>query len=64
MMIFLTIIAFIAVIKCFADGILCRLFYYLAVIQVIFQLYYFMHMNQKGHKIPWFFCIQPYWWHL
>ncbi|KAA6452245.1 cytochrome c oxidase subunit IVB [Bacillus atrophaeus] len=24
----------------------------LAVIQVIFQLFYFMHMNQKGHEAP------------
>ncbi|MGG0617754.1 cytochrome c oxidase subunit IVB [Bacillus altitudinis] len=24
----------------------------LAVIQVAFQLYYFMHMNQKGHETP------------
>lgn len=24
----------------------------LAVIQVIFQLFYFMHMSQKGHEAP------------
>ncbi len=24
----------------------------LAVVQVIFQLYYFMHMSHKGHELP------------
>ncbi len=32
------------------NGLLFRLFLLLAVVQVVFQLYYFMHMNQKGHE--------------
>ncbi|MDQ0231304.1 cytochrome c oxidase subunit IVB [Metabacillus malikii] len=51
MMIFLTIVAFIAV---GYDGIgewfKVPFILTLAVIQVIFQLYYFMHMKHKGHE--------------
>ncbi|MBU7591982.1 MULTISPECIES: cytochrome c oxidase subunit IVB [Metabacillus] len=53
MMIFLTIVAFIAV---GYDGIgewfKIPFIITLAVIQVIFQLYYFMHMSHKGHETP------------
>ncbi|MDQ0227043.1 cytochrome c oxidase subunit IVB [Metabacillus niabensis] len=52
MMIFLTIVAFIAV---GYDGIgewfKVPFIITLAVIQVIFQLYYFMHMSHKGHEM-------------
>jgi len=53
LMIFLTLIAFAAV--GFAD--LSKWFtvpfiLLLAVVQVIFQLYYFMHMSHKGHEAP------------
>ncbi|PGL69769.1 cytochrome c oxidase subunit IVB [Bacillus sp. AFS055030] len=27
----------------------------LAVVQLVFQLYYFMHMKNKGHSVPAFF---------
>lgn len=51
MMLFLTIIAFIAV---GYDGVdkwfKAPFIIILAVIQVIFQLFYFMHMNHKGHQ--------------
>ncbi|MFC0274695.1 cytochrome c oxidase subunit IVB [Metabacillus herbersteinensis] len=53
LMIFLTLIAFVTV---GYDGI--ELWFkvpfiiLLAVIQVIFQLYYFMHMSHKGHETP------------
>ncbi|MBD1380953.1 cytochrome c oxidase subunit IVB [Metabacillus arenae] len=51
LMIFLTIVAFIAV---GYDGVgewfKAPFIILLAVIQVIFQLYYFMHMNNKGHE--------------
>jgi cytochrome c oxidase subunit 4 len=51
MMIFLTIVAFIAI---GYDGIgewfKVPFIIILAVVQVIFQLYYFMHMSHKGHE--------------
>ncbi|MCU9612232.1 cytochrome c oxidase subunit IVB [Caldibacillus lycopersici] len=57
LMIFLTLIAFMAVgfsehipVKFIAPFILL-----LAIIQVIFQLYYFMHANHKGHELPMFY---------
>ncbi len=50
MMIFLTFIAFFAVdYEGFSKWFVLPFILLLAVIQVIFQLYYFMHMNQKGH---------------
>ena len=50
MMIFLTLIAFFAVgYEGFSKWFVLPFILLLAVIQVIFQLYYFMHMNQKGH---------------
>lgn len=56
LMIFLTIVSFIAVgtgdlsVKFIIPFILL-----LAVIQVGFQLYYFMHASQKGHELPMLF---------
>jgi cytochrome c oxidase subunit IV len=53
LMIFLTIIAFIAVgYSNFSASFVVPFILLLAVIQVIFQLYYFMHANQKGHEMP------------
>jgi cytochrome c oxidase subunit IV len=53
LMIFLTIIAFISVsYSGFSAAFIIPFILLLAVIQVIFQLYYFMHANQKGHEFP------------
>jgi cytochrome c oxidase subunit 4 len=51
--IFLTVIAFLAI----ANDVIPATFsapfiLVLAVVQVIYQLYYFMHMKNKGHEIP------------
>ncbi len=53
LMIFFTALAFLAV----ASDIIPASFaipfiLILAVVQVILQLYYFMHLNQKGHEWP------------
>lgn len=51
---FLTIMAFAAVI--FTDVInvwfVGPFILVLAIVQVMFQLFYFMHMNHKGHEAP------------
>ncbi|SDM04923.1 cytochrome c oxidase subunit IVB [Bacillus sp. OK048] len=53
LMIFLTLIAFAAVaIKGFTAWFIVPFILLLAVVQVIFQLYYFMHMSHKGHEAP------------
>ncbi|OCA85574.1 cytochrome c oxidase subunit IVB [Bacillus sp. FJAT-27225] len=52
MMLFLTFIAFGAVGVGFSTWFTVPLIVLLAVIQVIFQLYYFMHMSHKGHALP------------
>jgi cytochrome c oxidase subunit IV len=53
LMIFLTLIAFAAVAtKGFTAWFIVPFILLLAVVQVIFQLYYFMHMNHKGHEAP------------
>jgi cytochrome c oxidase subunit IV len=53
MMIFLTLIAFASVgLKGFAPTFTKPFIILLAVVQVIFQLYYFMHMKHKGHEAP------------
>ncbi|MGE7602280.1 cytochrome c oxidase subunit IVB [Peribacillus sp. NPDC097675] len=50
LMIFLTLVAFAAVgIEGFSHWFIKPVILLLAVIQVIFQLYYFMHMKHKGH---------------
>ncbi len=52
--ILLTILAFAAVV--FTDTIsmwfVAPFIFVLAIIQVIFQLFYFMHMKHKGHAAP------------
>ncbi|MGG0237506.1 cytochrome c oxidase subunit IVB [Bacillus rhizoplanae] len=54
LMIFLTVIAFVAVAypKTFSPLFSVPLILLLAAVQVIFQLYYFMHMSHKGHEAP------------
>lgn len=50
--IFLTLCAFGAVYAGFDHWFVVPFILLLAAIQVIFQLFYFMHMNQKGHGTP------------
>lgn len=53
LMIFLTIIAFVAIgYEGISDAFAVLTILLLAVVQVIFQLYYFMHMSHKGHELP------------
>ncbi|WP_066066404.1 cytochrome c oxidase subunit IVB [Neobacillus soli] len=53
LMIFLTLVAFAAVaMKGFTAWFTVPFIMLLAVVQVIFQLYYFMHMSHKGHEAP------------
>ncbi|MCM3768551.1 cytochrome c oxidase subunit IVB [Neobacillus niacini] len=53
LMIFLTLVAFAAVaIKGFTAWFTAPFIVLLAFVQVIFQLYYFMHMSHKGHEAP------------
>ncbi|MEI4831150.1 cytochrome c oxidase subunit IVB [Bacillus sp. FJAT-53711] len=54
LMIFLTVIAFAAVAypKTFSPLFSVPFILLLAAVQVIFQLYYFMHMSHKGHEAP------------
>jgi cytochrome c oxidase subunit 4 len=54
-MIFLTLIAFTAVYADFSPNLVVPIILLLAVIQVIMQLYYFMHMSHKGHENAKFF---------
>jgi cytochrome c oxidase subunit 4 len=50
LMIFFTLLAFAAVgIDGFSHWFIKPVILLLAVVQVIFQLYYFMHMKHKGH---------------
>jgi len=49
-MIFLTLIAFTAVYAGFSINFVVPIILLLAAIQVVLQLYYFMHMSHKGHE--------------
>lgn len=49
-MIFLTLIAFTAVYADFSVYLVVPVILLLAAIQVVLQLYYFMHMSHKGHE--------------
>jgi len=52
-LIFLTLIAFTAVAyDGFSSWFTIPFILLLAVIQVAYQLYYFMHMSHKGHEMP------------
>nr|WP_243646719.1 cytochrome c oxidase subunit IVB [Melghiribacillus thermohalophilus] len=52
MMIIFTIIAFGLVAGGFSKYFTIPVILVLAAVQFLFQLYYFMHMNQKGHEMP------------
>ncbi|WP_163970775.1 cytochrome c oxidase subunit IVB [Oceanobacillus halotolerans] len=53
LMIFLTLIAFGAVIsEAMPSMFVVPFILFLAVVQVGFQFYYFMHMKDKGHDMP------------
>ncbi|MFJ5713441.1 cytochrome c oxidase subunit IVB [Neobacillus novalis] len=53
LMIFLTLIAFASVaMKGFTSWFTVPFILLLAVVQVVFQLFYFMHMSHKGHEAP------------
>jgi len=53
LMIFLTLIAFAAVgFSDLSKWFTVPFILLLAVVQVVFQLYYFMHMSHKGHEAP------------
>lgn len=53
LMIFLTLVAFVAVgYEGFSGWFIVPFILLLACVQVIFQLYYFMHMSHKGHEAP------------
>ncbi len=49
LMIFFTLISFVAVAGEFSKWFVIPIIFLLAIVQVIFQLYYFMHMSHKGH---------------
>jgi cytochrome c oxidase subunit 4 len=54
-MIFLTLIAFSAVAAGFSEYFVVPILLLLAAIQVVLQLYYFMHMSEKNHGMAAFF---------
>ena len=54
-MIFLTLIAFTSVAAGMSAYFVVPVILLLAAIQVVLQLYYFMHMSEKGHEITTFF---------
>lgn len=54
-MIFLTLIAFTMVAAGFSVYLIVPIILLLAAIQVVLQLYYFMHMSGKGHGMVAFF---------
>lgn len=49
-MIFLTLIAFTMVHAGFSATLVVPIILLLAAVQVVLQLYYFMHMSHKGHE--------------
>ncbi|WP_203362198.1 cytochrome c oxidase subunit IVB [Bacillus sp. REN10] len=52
LMIFFTVVAFVAVAADFSKWFIIPFILLLACVQVAFQLYYFMHMSHKGHEAP------------
>lgn len=53
LMIFLTLVAFASVaIEGFTSWFTVPFILLLAAVQVVFQLFYFMHMSHKGHEAP------------
>lgn len=55
MMIFLTLIAFTLVAADFSNYLIVPIILLLAAVQVVLQLYNFMHMSNKGHGMMAFF---------
>jgi len=55
MMIFFTLVSFTTVIAGFDKNFIKPIILLLAGVQVVLQLYYFMHMKHKGHELPAFF---------
>ncbi|MFC4353709.1 cytochrome c oxidase subunit IVB [Chryseomicrobium palamuruense] len=54
-MIFLTFVAFAAVASGMSAFYVGPVLLLLAAVQVVLQLYYFMHMSDKGHNVAAFF---------
>ena len=54
-MIFLTLIAFTTVAAGFSPYLIVPIILLLAAIQVVLQLYHFMHLSNKGHGMVAFF---------
>lgn len=52
LMIGLTVVAFLTVGSDVGPWFTIPFLLLMAAIQVVFQLYYFMHMSQKGHEAP------------
>ena len=52
LMIFMTLIAFTMVMAGFDKYYVFPVLLALAALQVVLQLYYFMHMSHKGHEAP------------
>lgn len=52
LMAFLTIISFLAVGLGFPASFVIPFLLLLAIIQVLFQFYYFMHAKDEGHEFP------------
>lgn len=53
LMIFFTIIAFAAVATENVAGMfMIPILFIMALVQVAFQFYYFMHLKEKGHEMP------------
>lgn len=52
LMILFTVAAFIAVGSEMSSWFTIPFIMVLAAVQVVFQLYYFMHMSHKGHEAP------------
>ena len=52
LMIFLTLISFAMVIAGFSKYFILPVLLLFAAVQVGLQLFYFMHMNEKGHGTP------------
>jgi cytochrome c oxidase subunit IV len=54
-MIFLTLIAFTTVAADFSKYLIAPVILLLAAVQVVLQLFYFMHMKEKNHNVSMFF---------
>jgi cytochrome c oxidase subunit IV len=52
LMIIFTIVAFAMVVSEFDKVFTIPVLLLLAFVQFMFQLYYFMHMSEKGHEMP------------